>query len=399
MDETIMTEVTDQIIAQLRDSATWDEKQAAELRAGADRMRGEAVQLREQAEEIDVRAGDCDAHAVLFEARGRGKRAHAAQLAGAPVLPTPGEVLPVGGLGMAISTLKMIPRKDPSPEELTSYRDLMRQVHETGLHQLQLAEALLREAQRTVITGQLAPEDMPQPDPLTASPGEESGAHKVPPVLSAPVVEPDADAQCEYCTAPLVRLAGAWTHAATGQQECGPYGDLTACPIGVTYRGEDEDDAATQESVVPAQPKPATALKGIKQVAHGLLRRKPAAEPEEGDPIPYQRLLGQRVIVRRTDGSRSRGVLDIAGRDRLVLHPCEEGPAEIAVADVVGVLPVRARADRPVLVDVPRGEYPSEPVTGPVPVDPQARQVLPSSHGAKDATEAFPPVIENGGVA
>lgn len=308
MTDPMMQQITERVADEIRDSATSNDARAAELRGEATQHRARAAELRTEADGLEQRAKDAEANAATWEMAAQIKRQEAAAMLGRPELPTPGMIAPVGELGMAVGALRMVPRPDASPSELESYRDLMESVYTHALTQMNRACDVLRRAQATIETGQLPEEFLPVPDPLSASPAEESGAHQVPAGFGPPqvaVVEgtsgtgaahiaverpaPDADATCEYCLAALVRVDGTWLHAETGLVECGTDtgSPLQANPVDVTYRGGDDADAPEPGRVAeepPADPKPDTARRGMRRIARTGRRPKPARTP---DASPY----------------------------------------------------------------------------------------------------------------
>ncbi|MGH3588604.1 MAG: hypothetical protein ACRDQ0_20030 [Pseudonocardia sp.] len=377
MNDQIIAEVERQVLGQMRDSATWDEGQATILHE-------QAEQLRQDAEKLQTSAADTDANATLAATRAQVKRQIAALLAGRAELPTPGMVVPVGALGMGIGAQKIgppegVPSEQLTPEQVTSIRDLWETVYALAFDRLTNANAWLRQHRSTLDTAALAPEDKPQPDPLTASPAEESGAHKILPPAGevsrwpclecggdlrwvgehfdevahiatgaegcpvSALAEPVAEAACEYCTGLLVQVDGAWIHSSSGVPECGPGSDrLTAMPSEVRYLGEERADEP-EPGHVP-EPRRVTVREGVRRVWESVRQGNQEPVPE----APY--------------GS-------FGGEWSTLPDPVEE----------------------------PRPAYPSAPATGPVPaVDPSSRIQL-SSHGANDATEKFPPVNGDGG--
>lgn len=298
-------------------------------------------------------------------------------------LPSPDEVTdPAEGLGMAVGIVRWGPPQDATPAQIHQWKAFSDTLHQVSMRQKYRSDDVLPAAHETQMTGPLPQEDLPQPDALTASPAEVTGAHAVavsaagpPPDFAgfrpAPDVqaEPDASAECGRpgCGVSLIRLDGAWLHSGTLDAECRPgQGAINelADPVNVVHR-----DPARQ--------------------AEGKLL------PE---PVPYGGHVGQRVLIRTTGGDRSRGTLHAVTGGRLVLDPCEMGQPVVAVADVGEVSPVRSpRAggrgsdgvvDRVVGLEEQRA-YPDRPVVAPVEAE--------RASGGDDVTEAFPPVAGDGG--
>jgi hypothetical protein len=316
VNEHVIDTIREIVIGELRDGATSNEQTAARLRDEALKIRDHAAA---QAAELETRAADADANAERWDAAALVKRQMIAQATGATVLPTPGMVVQVGELGLAIGALRMMPRADASAEELASFRDLMQAIHAQALHQSELAKGVLRERQATISTGRIAPEDLPQPDPLTAALAAESGG----------------------CAAPLRDVGG------LGLPEVG----MPAA----------EDEGAGEA---------------------------PEADEPESKPAPPERHVTAREGVRKILADRRR-------RKQGERPPVESGDAR----------PVEVFASP--VADEPRGPYPSQPAGRVDPLqarldaaaeamrDPSARQVVPSSHGADEPTEAFP-AVQNG---
>jgi hypothetical protein len=106
-------------------------------------------------------------------------------LAGAPVLLAPTDIRRVKDKpGLYIGNQLLGPQQ-VTVEQLTAYLETLRSVHTEAWAEGNLIKELLRGHQDTLATRELAPEDQPQPDPLTATPAEESGAHAVVPPAEA----------------------------------------------------------------------------------------------------------------------------------------------------------------------------------------------------------------------
>jgi hypothetical protein len=166
----MINEVARQVLDQIRDSATRDETVAAKLH-------DEAKGFRQQAEAYEARATNAEANALIFETGAQIKRQFTALLAGQPGLPTPGAVVPIGELGMGIGAHKLappenLPLEEMTAEQVTSIRDLMEAVYGLAFDRVAKANEWLRQHRSTVDTAVLELEDIPAPDPLTATPAE-----------------------------------------------------------------------------------------------------------------------------------------------------------------------------------------------------------------------------------
>ncbi|WP_242892629.1 hypothetical protein [Actinomadura litoris] len=117
-----------------------------------------------------------------------------AEFIGGISLPDPGDVsVADGGLGFGIGHLAHWgPPPNPSMEELRRWRAFVDELVQALYRQRNATDRALRAAQATQATGQIAPEDLPQPDPLTAPVQEGTGAHPVDVVgRGMPVTPPD----------------------------------------------------------------------------------------------------------------------------------------------------------------------------------------------------------------
>lgn len=275
-------------------------------------------------------------------------------------LPSPEEVTePAEGLGVGVGIVRWAPPQGASPAQLHQWKAFADALNQVALRQKYRTDDLIRAAHATQVTGQLAPEDLPQPDPLTAAPaGEETGAHVLPPAPPVPAglpagvepltsVEPDASAECgRGCGYPLVRLEGTWLHAVTLDAECRPGAGEYAEPVDVVHRdpareaeGEPLPEAAAQQPVKRVTPQETT-RKAPRRIRAGLKRTRP--EQPSGDGV-----------VNRVAEAQERG----AYPDRPVHGPAMQGPE--------------------------RSGGPSA--------------LLLPSHGAEDATAVFPPANGDGG--
>jgi hypothetical protein len=292
-----------------------------------------AVQRRAEAERALVLANGCDVIARHYQQVLGLLTGQPQPLTGSDVQPGETE------LGIRIALGRYAPPPDATDEQVDQFVEAMDRLVVSAIHQRQLAQdeqgRRWRAAERTgelpeaflLEQGESERGEAREPDPLTATPAEESEARaELPPPAAA---EPDA-------------------------------GDVAASPVGATHLGE--------------------------------------------GPSPSVRYVGQRVLVRAKDGTRSRGVLFAAG-DRLVLEPCELGPPVVFAADVEAVLPVRDRSAGGTWRQDEDGRsanastgmqgqraYPDEPATGSLPVAESAARPVPPSHGADDPTQALPPV-------
>lgn len=106
-------------------------------------------------------------------------------------LPSPDDVSepPEGnGLGVRVGIVAWAPPGDATPAQLHRWREFCDELHQTGIRQKYRTDDLIPAAHATQVTGRLAPEDIPAPDALTASPAEETGMHKVPAGFGPPRV-------------------------------------------------------------------------------------------------------------------------------------------------------------------------------------------------------------------
>lgn len=277
------------VLEQILHSAVRDQKEADQIR-----------QAQHRAELLDV--------AVHL------KRQVAAALNGEASIPQPDQVHPVGELGMVAGLQMWALPEDATYEDMEQYAAFTEQLYSVALNQFNRVRDLMREHRSTLETGVLAPEWLPEPDPLTAAPAEVSGAWGVP-----PEVGPE-HGDCVRCGR-LVRLRAPneWVHAEDGSA-------IGSCHVS-----------------------------------------------ERDELYPYREFLAKRVVIRAKTGARSHGVLRVSGiGGLLVLDPCEDGEPEIAAADVetVAELPPRADAGIWQREDLVPG-YPEEPaVAAAPPADP-----------------------------
>lgn len=164
-DEMMIPTVTAQVTAQIRASAAYDEQQAARLRERtAEGWEAAAAIKRQVADILD----------------GRGL--------------TAAQVAEAGPLGMKVGPLPLFaPPADAPLEVLEQHRLLLERVYEVALRQMQRTRDEITRRRSTLDTAQLAPEDIPRPDPLTAHPAEDSGAHPVVGAAGAHRPVPDLD--------------------------------------------------------------------------------------------------------------------------------------------------------------------------------------------------------------
>lgn len=150
-DHDLTAAVTAEVLGQVRASAAWDEAQARRVR---------------------------ERSAEAWEIAAAVKRQVADILAGAPVAAD--QVTEDGGLGMRVGPLPLTaPPADAPLEALERHRLVLERVYEIALRQMQRTRAEITRRRATLDTAQLAPEDIPGPDPLTATPAEDTGAHRV----------------------------------------------------------------------------------------------------------------------------------------------------------------------------------------------------------------------------
>ncbi|MUN41490.1 hypothetical protein [Actinomadura litoris] len=107
--------------------------------------------------------------------------------------PEPDEVEQSTGLGLRVGLIRWTPPEGATVPQLRQWRMFVDELYQETLRQRNFTDDALKAAQATQQTGRLAPEDLSQPDPLTAPvEQEETGAHPVEIVgRGLPVTPPD----------------------------------------------------------------------------------------------------------------------------------------------------------------------------------------------------------------
>ncbi|MFB4312888.1 hypothetical protein [Actinomadura sp. 21ATH] len=214
----------------------------ATLQEAAETRHSQALWHRLAAQAADLWSEHCAAMAEIY-------RVEIDRVLGVPELPAPEAIASApGGPGLYVGRALIAPLAE-TPEQMRAYQVAMQRLNEVSLSEATRAANVLRGMQASLQTGELAPEDRPQPDPLTVPPSQMSGGHPIvqfPPapdrqVAPAPVEEPlprrepgqaldtaqdrhpvpvhAADA-CGFCRQPIRHGLHGWEHVETGQAQC-----------------------------------------------------------------------------------------------------------------------------------------------------------------------------------
>jgi hypothetical protein len=144
----------------------------AHLQQVAAERRTEAIWHRQAAQVKELWSEHCTEMAALY-------RQMFDRVSGLPELPAPGDIAAwPWGLGMQVGRSLYGPPPDATPEEIAAHRETMRALNDVSFEEIKRASDVLRESQSA---GEVAAEEVPQPDPLTATPAEETGGLPVVP--------------------------------------------------------------------------------------------------------------------------------------------------------------------------------------------------------------------------
>jgi hypothetical protein len=270
--------------------------------AVADAAAAAVYEMNLRAEQLERRAAGQRAiadwatrDADLCEQTARIYRGAVQRMPGTPLLPDAADVRRLDGRpGMDLGVVLLGPPADATTEQLRAYEQLMQALNVLSMDEIHRARGLRREGQATLSTQQLDPEDVPQPDPLTATPAEETGGLPVVPARlprraqgGRYVRDPDrgkaADqlpqrergaaldlVQAEHprpphavdscatpsCRRPIRGGEGSWEHVDTGQRLC-DVGDLlgpVALPASIAAARLEQAGRTQPDAVSEGQP-------------------------------------------------------------------------------------------------------------------------------------------------
>lgn len=215
-------------------------------------------------------------------------------------LPEAADVTEPGeGLGVRVGIIAWAPPQGATPAQLHRWREFCDELQQSAIRQKYLTDDAIPGAHATQATGQLAPEDMPQPDPLTAPPTPGGGAGAV--QGGASPRRPWTPDRSEVGEDGRRYTVVTMKRACNG---CGqPIGDVTSEELDAGGAGGPLPDVRGEcptcsggQAPAPAIPNPETARHGIRRIARGGKRAKHApskkAAPSDA-PSPYASFEGR----------------------------------------------------------------------------------------------------------